>query len=109
MQRAYAFSEIGFVEIFYSELVVVVFFFVVSTCSEVPAGPFLAGISEGLEVMIIVSFLSEQEAKTATPINPVTEERMDLFIRSVVNEQRLSACDRDRKREFRPCRRLLCA
>jgi hypothetical protein len=67
------------VELPYSELVV--FFFGASRCSEVPAAPLLAATPEEPEVVIISSFLSEQEAKIATPINPVMEERMDLFIR----------------------------
>jgi hypothetical protein len=53
---------------------VVVFF------SVVLAAPFLAAISELLVVVTIVSFLSAQEAKNATPIKTVIEERMDFFI-----------------------------
>ena len=65
-------------ELFFSEDVV--FFFVVSMCSEVPAAPFLAVISELLEVVVMVSFLSAQDARNVTPIKTVMEERMDFFI-----------------------------
>jgi len=68
-------SELFFlVELFLAEEVVLVFF----VASEVP--PVLAVVCELLEVVVMVSFLSAQDAKNATPANTAMEERMDLFI-----------------------------